>query len=688
MLIILIPITLVALFLHRLGIKDRPSDDLHPWQGEFLIAVTVVGAILVVVTEFLSLLTAIHQLSLALSWSIILIVVLFVGWRKKRFLRAWQRIRGGFQEWRALDTIFLVMMGAIVLLLLLIALVAPSNNVDAMQYHLPRVLHWAQNQSLQHYPVARRVQNIRPYWSEAAILHLRVLWGNDGPVNLVQWFSMITSVLASVGTVTLFGGKRLTRWLTAAFVLSIPMGVLQATTALNDYASTMWVIVLAFFVVLNQKRELVKTEFMALALALGLGMLTKGTFFPYAAPLMAWFFLSRMVSVGLKRVVVEGVMIGMVAILLNLGLWSRNVNSYGGLYGNRISVGVVSAQKPTPADRESADQVNSVGTSNGSTNETTQENDAIPTREVDEDPTGLLPPLRGPIGLQVTKISQMLAMNFVTPVYKLNQAYFQGLSVIGGPFTPDFVKSLDAVVWNNEHLAGSPLHMILIFVMIGFWVIRGVQGKGTLILKYSIIAFAGFTLVSFIDYATNLYAIRYHLAFIALGAPVVGYGFEKIGKEWIMKGFIVGLLLYSLPYVMLSNLRPLVGMPPWPTKVGSILTTNPSELLFALSPDIRDEYEQVVFEVEEASCQKVGLLLDSKDLEYTFWWLFEAPQSGVQLRFVTASPEVEIFLDPDYEPCAIICTKCQGEKIQQGLPIASDYGHIQLFLEEDLFTGG
>ena len=44
MLILLMPAVLVALFLYLLGTEERPSDDLHPWQGEFLIAVAVVGA--------------------------------------------------------------------------------------------------------------------------------------------------------------------------------------------------------------------------------------------------------------------------------------------------------------------------------------------------------------------------------------------------------------------------------------------------------------------------------------------------------------------------------------------------------------------------------------------------------------------------------------------------------------------
>ncbi len=146
---------------------------------------------------------------------------------------------------------------------------------------------------------------------------------------------------------------------------------------------------------------------------------------------------------------------------------------------------------------------------------------------------------------------------------------------------------------------------------------------------------------------------------------------------------MIGFLIYALPYVFISNMGPVIGMPPWPTRVGSVFMTDPSAILFAMTPGFRDEYEYVTHVIKEAGCSEVGLWLHYEDLEYTFWWLLRAPQSGIQLRFVKAPPELQRYLHPDYQPCAIICTVCEGESSFQGVPLAGDYGHVQLFLEPE-----
>jgi 4-amino-4-deoxy-L-arabinose transferase-like glycosyltransferase len=206
---------------------------------------------------------------------------------------------------------------------------------------MPRVLHWVQNQSLQHYPAVYDVQNVRPYWAEIAILNLRVLSGNDHSASLVQWFSFVGSMIGAAGIASVLGGRRRAQWLAAIFVLSIPMSLLQSTTPKNDVVSTFWVISLAYFIVVSMKRELTRVEFVGMSLSFGLGILTKGTVFPFVAPLLTWFFLTRLLTKGLRRTFIEGLVLVVFAAVLNGVFLYRNVVTYGGPYGSAIPVRII-----------------------------------------------------------------------------------------------------------------------------------------------------------------------------------------------------------------------------------------------------------------------------------------------------------------------------------------------------------
>ncbi len=80
-------------------------------------------------------------------------------------------------------------------LLFYIAVRSPSNTIDSLQYHMSRVMHWTQNQSLAFYPVYYEPQLFNPIYAEVVILNLRILAGGDWPANLVQWGSMVGTIL-------------------------------------------------------------------------------------------------------------------------------------------------------------------------------------------------------------------------------------------------------------------------------------------------------------------------------------------------------------------------------------------------------------------------------------------------------------------------------------------------------------
>jgi 4-amino-4-deoxy-L-arabinose transferase-like glycosyltransferase len=121
------------------------------------------------------------------------------------------------------------------------------------------------------------------------------------------------------------------------------LGVQQATNIKNDYAAAFWTVCLAYLVVLGKRRRLAALEIGLLGAATGLGMLTKGTFFPFpfAFAMLAWFFLPRLWTEGVVRTVGQDLLALAVVGVLNIGFWARNVATYGdpyaGFVGNVIS---------------------------------------------------------------------------------------------------------------------------------------------------------------------------------------------------------------------------------------------------------------------------------------------------------------------------------------------------------------
>jgi 4-amino-4-deoxy-L-arabinose transferase-like glycosyltransferase len=250
---------------------------------------------------------------------------------------------------------------------------------------MSRVAHWIQNGSLRHYPTGYYPQLTHPYWAELSILNLFLLWGSDRLANLVQWFAVLFSFVGISFLVRLLGIGRKGQWAALAFAASIPMGLLQATSTQNDYVAALWLICLGIFVLLAIKHAPRWLEIASLGAALGLGMLTKGTFYPYAIPLgivlfIGWFI--RSLKRNLRCTLAQAVTIMLIAGTLNLGYWVRNTISFGGPLGP-------------------ADWVNTMTTKSSGT-------------------TSL-----------VSAVSRNFLMNFVTPYEGLNDRMLKGYK---GPF--------------------------------------------------------------------------------------------------------------------------------------------------------------------------------------------------------------------------------------------------------------
>ena len=96
------------------------------------------GVSLVAVTELLG---AVHLLSrgpLFLAWTALLLVALW------RIARARETFRPARFSYPALDCLIAAGIAVVMGVTLATALVSPPNSADAMAYHMPRVVYWAQ----------------------------------------------------------------------------------------------------------------------------------------------------------------------------------------------------------------------------------------------------------------------------------------------------------------------------------------------------------------------------------------------------------------------------------------------------------------------------------------------------------------------------------------------------------------
>jgi hypothetical protein len=641
-------LSFLIVFLDLVGLQRVQKLRIAGWRTAFLQTIVLMGVMIVAQSELLSLFSALTQLWVAALWGLALIVSLGFGWRFGLLVEGWKEVIHRLRSLSKLEVLFGSALGAIFLLLSVVAYLSPPNNLDSLGYHMSRVVHWAQDRSIAHYAVAYQVQLLNPIMAEITILNLRLLWGSDQLSNFVQWFSMVGSLIGVSLLAGVLGVGRKGQLAAVAFAASVPMGVLQATSTQNDYVTTLWLICLAVFVVQAIKQEPGVVELFCIAAPLGLGLLTKGTYYPYAVPLGIWLIVHWLRQRQLLAFLKRGALIVAVVVLLNLGFWARNTITFGGPLGPEKWV-------------------------SGQTS--------------------------GDIGVfaLAARLVENTVLNFTPPDKATTRQILAAVRFLFAHFYPG-IKSFNLIWgWNHEDMAGNPVHLILMAVSLVVLVLlkRAGRVEDRNILWYGLTVLATFfTLALVVHY--DQYGTRFQLPFVVSWGPVFGFVLAKLGERRLATTAAFLLLLAALPWVFFNRSRPLIGITNQPemfsirpigftgtTNIGSILITPPTTILFANRLGLLGPYIHMIRAIEASGCTQVGLRIDSHDIEYQFWWMLGAPQNGTRIEAISYPDILTRYADPAFKPCAIICTTCEGRNRLHGLNLASPYGkQAWLFLGE------
>ena len=104
--------------------------------------------------------------------------------------------------------------------LVVISIKTVPYNWDSMTYHLPRIMHWIQNGSINHYSTNIVRQVTSPTFAEVSNMHIYLLSGEtDLYVNLLQTFSFIQSGRVAISRPTILSSIKAASYL--AFKLGI-----------------------------------------------------------------------------------------------------------------------------------------------------------------------------------------------------------------------------------------------------------------------------------------------------------------------------------------------------------------------------------------------------------------------------------------------------------------------------------
>ncbi|MFH0754501.1 MAG: glycosyltransferase family 39 protein [Candidatus Omnitrophota bacterium] len=504
------------------------------------------------------------------------------------------------EKWMLL--VWVVFMGALAFL----AVYVPPNSWDAMTYHLSRVAHWQHQQSTGYYPT-----NIgRQLWTmplaEYLMMHLQILSGGDVWANMVQWVAWVGCGIGASLVAGYFSVSRSGQMAVLLITASIPMGVLEGTSAQNDLVVALWGLIFVLMLIkwmLDQRRWV---YFVWMGAVFALAGLTKGTFY-----LVAPAFILMAAGVSRRKWVTAGGFLGAV-----LGGACVMVVLVGA--GHLKNTFIYNA---SPAGVETAQVQNKAMT----------------------------------LPLFVSNLVRHAGVHCQTPFQKVNDVFIHGiekvhwvlgLSMRDARVTVGDAGFLLAVSAYHEYYAGNFLHFWMGFLCCCLLVFDRKNVFGTVVKYYAASLFVSF--IIFILYMRwQPWISRLQLPLFVLGVPVIGvvlYRLDRKGRWLVLAGFL--FLAAAIPWVIKGKLKPLTGKK-------SIFAMTRQERYFINRPYLYVPFVWATDVVRRVDCRRIGLDVGSDAWEYPYWVLLKDFR-GIDIRHVGVKDLSQQYADVAWQPCAVI----------------------------------
>jgi len=301
----LLPLISVILFFILFFLTSPGRGAYTRGRLSFVLSLIANGAVVFIYNESFSFFDALNATSALAFW--LVEVIMLAG------VLGYLHVKGhiSFSDLNSLKPLFLFkgltksdrIIAAIgvlvfVLPLLFLALYPPPNNFDAHSYHLNRILFWITNGNLDHFPTQHIQQLYLNVFAEYLVLNSVLLTGSDAYAGLVQYGAFLGSLCGISLLAKRVGMNAHSQLLAAAFLLTLPIGIFESTSAQVDYVACFFFITFVFFgFELLENRTLL--TLLAFLLSLAFGGSSKYTVFIFGIPFTLFFAFRILAQYGI-----------------------------------------------------------------------------------------------------------------------------------------------------------------------------------------------------------------------------------------------------------------------------------------------------------------------------------------------------------------------------------------------------
>ncbi len=608
MLILLILLAGVFVFLNFSCINTYHNVD-GKLRKAFIYTLLFISVFVVITTELLNLFDCITTTGVLISWIALLLISFAIWWR-------WGKHFPAFRIMNPLTTFEKILAGSIAFIFLITfitALVAYPNNWDSMTYHLARVMHWIQNKNLEHYPTQISRQDSQPPLSEYFMLHFRLLSANDRFANLVQWISMVGSVVTLSLILKEIGKNRPAQLLSAFICATIPMGILQSNSTQNDYLLGLYIVCCLWLMVRVIRHNCMRMDVILLIVSAALAILTKGTSFIFLLPvaLIAITFL-------LWKLKHRSLIYLPIALIILICICGPHA------YRNYISF-----NNPTGPEYELTNDVISL---NGF----------------------------------VSNASKNIAMHLKTPYPNVNTAIERAVESIHNkievdlnsekyqwPYSPSFQIQKFSY---QEDSAGNLLHVLFFVICLIVWLVNKRLRKNKWILFLFLINALMFITFCFV-LKWQIWHCRLHLPMFICGSLFIGI---IISELKLFYRYLAMLMLLACAFIFLfyNESRP------WLAKE-NVFNLSRNEQYFKNNSSLQKPFEEISDLIHQMKLNDIGWISGGDTWEYPMWVMLDDVKDlrmeNVLTTSETANIEISVGKYNSFLPDALIISRFETD---------------------------